>query len=179
MKLEEKTKQENLIYDGRIIKVFNDDITLPNDKPANREVVRHNGGCCVLALNNFNEILLVKQFRYPYKEVILEIPAGKLNKGENIEECAIRELKEETGAIANNITFLGEIYPTPGYCDEKIYIYYTDNIKMDNMNLDDDEFLNCEAVSFDKALDMVMNGEIKDAKTIIAILKVNKLRQSD
>ena len=123
-----------------------------------------------------DEIIFVRQFRYPYKEELLEIPAGKRNsKDENPLECGIRELSEETGAKAENFTFLGELYPTPGYCGEIIYLFAATGLTFGEMHTDEDEFLNVKRMSFSKALEDVMNGEIKDSKTQVAILKAKIL----
>ena len=116
---------------------------LPNGAEALREIIEHNGGVCVAALTDDNEVLMVKQFRYPYGEVIMEIPAGKRDsKDENPLECGMRELEEETGAKAQNFTFLGELYPTPGYCGEVIWMYAATGLTFGEQNTDEDEFLN-------------------------------------
>ncbi len=171
MKLDETTVKETYVFNGRIINVRVDDILLPNGKPANREIVEHNGGVTIVALTDENEVLMVRQFRYPYKKVILEIPAGKLEKGEDPREAAIRELKEETGATTKNFEFLGEIYPTPGYTEEIIRLYLAKNLSFSEQKLDDDEFLTVEKIPLDEAVRMVQNGEIPDGKTQIGILR--------
>ena len=172
MKLTETTRKEQYIYKGRIINLRNDEVELPNGKTAYREVIEHPGGVCVLPLTAENEILFVRQFRYPYKEELLEIPAGKRDHGaENPLECGKRELQEETGATAANFRSLGELYPSPGYVGEVIYMFLATDLTYGETNPDEDEFLNIERIPFDKALKMVMDGEIKDAKTQTAILK--------
>ena len=152
---------------------------MPNGETAKREIVEHNGGVCVAALDDKQNLLMVKQFRYPYGEVIYEIPAGKRN---SIDEdpllCGKRELKEETGAIAEKYTFLGELYPTPGYCGEIIWIYAATKLSFGEMQPDEDEFLDVEKIPFKKALEMVLSNEIKDAKTQVAILKLNSLLEN-
>lgn len=171
MKLFEKKLQSELKFDGRIIKVYNDTVMLENDKQASREVVRHTGGVCVVALTDDNQVLMVKQFRYPYNKVILEVPAGKLNYGEDPLECGIRELKEETGAIASEYISLGKMYPSPGFLDEIIHIYLAKDLTFEEQNLDDDEFLEVYKIPLCELVDMIMKNEIDDAKTQIALLK--------
>lgn len=174
MNLEEKTLKQEYIFNGKLINLRKDEVLLPNDKKANREVVEHSGGVGIVAINDNNEVLLVKQFRYPYKKVLLEIPAGKINKGENPLKCGIRELKEETGVVAEKIISLGEIYPSPGYCDEVICLYLATNLKIETTNPDEDEFLENISLPFDTALKMAENGEIKDAKTVIGLFRASK-----
>lgn len=180
MKLTEKTLNQEYMFKGRIINVRRDSIELPDGKEATREVVEHKGGVCVLPITDEGEILMVRQFRYPYMEQLLEIPAGKRDSLEEEPlECGKRELKEETGAESDNFVFLGEFYPTPGYTNEKIYIYYADNLTFGDTNPDEDEFLDIERVPFEKALDMVLCGKIKDGKTQCAIMKVAMLKQNN
>lgn len=176
MNLREKQLKAEYIYKGKIINVRLDDAELPDGKTAKREIVEHPGGVCVAALTDQNEILMVRQFRYPYSEVILEIPAGKRNSPD--EEpllCGKRELKEETGAEAENFIFLGELYPTPGYCGEILYMYAATKLTFGDTNPDEDEFLEVLQIPLDKAVDMIMNNELKDAKTQAAILKLKYL----
>ena len=182
MELTEKTLNEEYIYQGRIIKVRRDEVELPNGHKSVREVVEHSGGVCVLPLTDKEEVIFVRQFRYPYKEVILEIPAGKRDHGEESPlECGKRELAEETGAKADKYTSLGELYPSPGYCGEVIYMFLATGLTFGNTDPDEDEFLNVEKIPFDKALDMVLAGEIKDSKTQCALMKaaviLGKLRK--
>lgn len=172
MDLCEKQISSKYIFKGRIISVRVDEAKLPNNAIATREVVEHNGGVCVVPLTDDNEVLMVEQFRYPYSEVVLEIPAGKRDGDEEPLTCGIRELKEETGATAENIEFLGELYPSPGYCGEIIYMYLATGLSYGETNPDEDEFLNIKKIPLKKAVDMILNGEIKDAKTQAAILKV-------
>ena len=179
MNLEEKQLNYEYLYEGKIIKLRRDTALLPNGNTAIREVVEHNGGVCVAALTENNEVLMVRQFRYPYFENVLEIPAGKRDsKSENPLECGKRELREETGAIAQNFISLGELYPTPGYCGEVIWMYAATGLTFGENDLDDDEFLNLEKIPLEKAVDMIISGEIKDAKTQAAILKLKLLIDS-
>lgn len=177
MKVEEKTIKENVVFQGRIITVRDDTVLLPDGNTARREVVAHNGGVCVAALTDDDSLYFVSQFRYPYKEVILELPAGKIDKGENPYDAGIREALEETGCKVKTMQSLGEFYPTPGYCGEKIYLYWTNDFEMEKQKLDEDEFLNVEKIPFSKALEMVMSGEIKDGKTQAIVLKLAVMKK--
>ena len=179
MNLTEKQLSKEYIYEGRIIKLRRDTALLPNGNTATREVVEHNGGVCVAALTDNDEVLMVRQFRYPYSEVVLEIPAGKRDSiNEDPLSCGIRELKEETGAIADNLISLGELYPTPGYCGEIIWMYAATGLTFGEQSPDEDEFLSIERIPLQKAVEMILNGEIKDAKTQAAILKLKLLKDS-
>lgn len=175
MNLTEKTVKKTEIFNGKIIKVSVDDIILPDGSPAKRELVGHPGGVCVAALTEDNELFFVRQFRYPYKEIVLELPAGKLEKGQNPLENGKRELKEETGAEGYSYVSLGQIYPTPGYCNEIIHLYMCRVKKLGEQQLDRDEFLNVEKIHIDKAVEMVLNNRIADAKTQIGVLKTAML----
>ncbi len=177
MNLEEKQLNADYKFKGKIINLRVDDALLPNGNTAKREVVEHPGGVCVVPLTDNDEILMVRQFRYPYGEVILEIPAGKRDKqNEDPLSCGIRELKEETGAVADKFIPLGTLYPSPGYITEVIYMYLAMGLKFEEACPDEDEFLSVERIPFEKALEMVMSGEIKDAKTQTAILKLKVLK---
>lgn len=179
MNLEEKQISAEYKFKGKIINLRVDEALLPNGATATREVVEHNGGICVVPLTEKGEILMVEQYRYPYSEVVLEIPAGKRDGNEEPLEGGKRELKEETGAIAENYTFLGELYPTPGYCGEIIYMYLATGLSYGETNPDEDEFLNIKRIPLEEAVEMIMNGEIKDAKTQTAILKTERLIKND
>ena len=175
MHLFEEQVEGKQIFDGRIIKVSEDIAKLEDGTLARREVVRHSGGVCVVPLTDNNEVLFVRQFRYPHSKVLLEIPAGKLNYGEDHYACGIRELKEETGCSANEYSYLGCLYPTPAYCSEVIHMYLAKGLTSGEQSLDDDEFLEVQKIPLDKAVEMVMNNEIEDAKTQLAILKTKML----
>ena len=176
MNKEEKTLKENLIYDGKIVKLYNDDVECPNGLKATREYIKHPGGACVLPIFG-DEILFIKQYRYAYRKDILELPAGKLEKGEEPLKAAIRELEEETGYKASSLISLGEIYPTVGYTDEVIYLFASEDLSKGHLNLDKDEFIDLVRIKFDKAYEMAVNGEIKDAKTVTAILRYKALKK--
>lgn len=179
MNLEEKQLSYDYKFKGRIINLRVDEALLPNGSTATREVVEHNGGICVVPITEKGEVLMVEQYRYPYSEVVLEIPAGKRDGNEEPLEGGKRELREETGAIAENYTFLGELYPTPGYCGEIIYMYLATGLSYGETDPDEDEFLNLKKIPLETAVEMIMSGEIKDAKTQAAILKAERLLKND
>lgn len=167
----EKQLNEQIIYSGKIIKLHLDTVELPNGKFATREYVSHNGGAAILAIDSEENVYLVKQFRYPYREEILEIPAGKVEIGENPKNTAIRELSEETGFTVPDLTDYGVIYPSPGYTNEKLYIYFTRVEERHNMHLDADEFLDVVKMPIEEAFDKICMGVIKDGKTVYAICR--------
>ncbi len=179
MNLEEKTVEKNTLFEGRIINLRKDTALLPNGATATREVVEHPGGVCVAAVDEKDNVLMVKQFRYPYMEIILEVPAGKRDKnGEDPLTCGKRELKEETGAQAEHYVSLGELYPSPGYCDEIIHLFAAKGLSFGECCPDEDEFLAVEKIPLKDAVQMVLSGEIKDAKTQVCILKLNALKEN-
>jgi len=171
MEFKEKTLSEEYLYKGRILNLRKDKIILPDGKEALREVVEHSGGSCILCEKD-GKILLVRQFRYPYKQELLELPAGKLNPGESPELTAIRELEEEGGIKADSVELMFEVYPSPGYTDEIIRIYRAVGIKETKTHLDEDEFLESVWIDKETLKNMIKNGEIKDGKTLIALLSV-------
>ncbi len=172
MNLEEKTLNSEKVLQGKILYVTKDTALLADGRKTQRDVIHHNGGVGVVPLTDKNTIYMVRQYRYPMHEVTLEIPAGKREGDEAPVECGKRELREETGCTASEYVDLGAIYPTPAYDTEVIYIYLAKGIdKCCEQDLDEGEFINVEEISLEKAYDMVMKGEIKDAKTQIAILK--------
>lgn len=172
MELYEKTICQDRKYEGRILNLRVDDVELPNGKTAVREVVEHHGGVTVAALTQENELLFVRQFRYPYGETVLELPAGKLEKDEDPFHAGIRELREETGAVAEKYVDLGKFYPSPGYTNEVIHLYGATGISFREQALDEDEFLNLEKIPLSTAVEMVLNNEIPDGKTQAAVLKM-------
>lgn len=175
--MNEKTLKDTTVFDGHLIRVHVDDVELDNGQTAKREIVDHPGGVSVAVLTAENELLFVKQFRCPYKEVLMELPAGKLEKGEDPFEAAKRELAEECGLVAEHYTDLGEFYPTVGYCSEIIYTWMATGLTPCAMHLDEDEFLTPEKLPFAEAVAMVLDGRIKDGKTVAAILKIDALRR--
>lgn len=175
--LYERTENVQGIFNGKVITVHLDDVTMCDDSDAFRECVDHPGGVAVIGITDDNKVMLVRQFRYPYKETIYEIPAGKLEKGEDPLEAGKREFKEECGATADEYIPLGEVYPTPGYTNEVIRLFWAKGLHFDEQELDEGEFLQLCKMDFDLLKSKVMNGEIKDAKTIIAVLKINEMRK--
>lgn len=171
MKFDEKTIKANYIYQGKVINVRVDDVMLPNDKEAKREIVEHRGGVGIIPFDGEN-VYLVRQYRYALRQELIEIPAGKREFDEKPIETAKRELYEEIGATAKNFIYLGEFYPTVGYCEEIIYLFLATDLKFSNrLHLDPDEFLSVYKVKLNDAINMVKSNEIKDAKTVIALMK--------
>lgn len=175
MDLTEKPVKQDYIFKGRIVRLRVDEAELPNGTHAVREVVEHLGGVCVAALTENNELLFVEQFRYPYMELVLELPAGKLEFGEDPFEAGKRELQEETGASAVEYRDLGKFYPTPGYCGEIIHMYLAKNLTFTQQHLDADEFLEVRRIPLEEAFQMVMRNEIRDGKTQVGILKTYQI----
>lgn len=177
--MNERMLKESEKFRGKIIRVRVDDVELENGKTAEREVVEHPGGVCVAVLNDADEIYLVRQFRYPYKEVLLELPAGKLEAGEDPFEAMKREQKEETGTTGEGYVSLGELYPSPGYCDEIIRMWACRAVSEGTLSLDEDEFLEVERVPISNAIQLVLSNQIKDSKTQVGILKTAELLKQD
>lgn len=177
MDFEEKKISSEHIFKGRVVDLYVDEVLLPDGTRSKREYIRHSGGAAVLFIKD-GKAALVRQFRYAYGEETYEIPAGKLNQGEDPEEAALRELTEETGYRAENCSHLIDIYPTPGYTDEVIHIYLATEGRFVGEHLDEGEFLNCSYISLCELEGMIDRGKIKDAKTVAAyysyIIKRNK-----
>lgn len=171
----EQTEESNGIFNGRIITVHEDTVKLVDGTLAKREIVAHNGGVAIIGLTENNEVLMVRQFRAPYKETIYEIPAGKLEKGEDPYEAAVREFGEECGCKAKVFKYIGELYPTPGYCGEIIRLYYAADLEYGEQHLDEDENLDVYKIPLEEAFERCMSGEFKDAKTQIGIMKIREM----
>ncbi|HCT0371766.1 TPA: NUDIX hydrolase, partial [Staphylococcus pseudintermedius] len=165
MHFEEKTISKESIYKGKIIEVEKHKVSLPNNKTAYREVVKHNGAVAICALTPDQQVILVKQYRKALEQELLEIPAGKLEPGEDRESAAMRELEEETGYKAKKLTLIGEVYGTPGFSNEKISVYFADNLVEGKVNLDEDEFVEKVLYSLDDVKKAVEARTIEDAKT--------------
>ncbi|EGQ3846859.1 NUDIX hydrolase [Staphylococcus pseudintermedius] len=168
MHFEEKTISKESIYKGKIIEVEKHKVSLPNNETAYREVVKHNGAVAICALTPDQQVILVKQYRKALEQELLEIPAGKLELGEDRESAAMRELEEETGYKAKKLTLIGEVYGTPGFSNEKISVYFADNLVEGKVNLDEDEFVEKVLYSLDDVKKAVEARTIEDAKTFIA-----------
>lgn len=166
--LYEKTIKEEIIFEGHVFSVKKLTVTQHNGREATREIVEHNGGVCVIAINENNEVILVEQFRKPLDKVIYEIPAGKLEKNEDPLDAINRELREETGYTSKNIEYLGRISPTPGYSSEYIYIYKATELVKGETDFDDGEFINTIYMNVDTVKEKIKNGEIFDGKTVAA-----------
>ena len=167
----EKTLSSKDIYKGKIISLKKDKVELENGATAEREVFMHPGAVAIVAVDTRKYVYLVKQYRYPIAEELIEIPAGKLDKGETPFECAKRELKEETGLTAKRYKNLGVIYPSPAYCDEKIHLFLALDLSEGEQKLDEDEFLSVKKLPLNVACEMAVNGDITDAKTVAGLLK--------
>lgn len=176
MNLIEKPLSQDYKYKGKIVNMRVDEALLPNGHTAAREVVEHPGGVCVAALTDCDELLFVRQFRYPYQEVVRELPAGKLEPGEDPLLAGQRELREETGATAARFTSLGTLYPSPGYCGEIIHLFFAEGLTFGETAPDEDEFLEAERVPLAEAVRAVLAGELPDAKTQVAVLKIAAAR---
>lgn len=171
MKYTEQTLKKHTLYEGHILNLRKDDVVLPNGHKTTREVVEHPGGVCVAALDGDGTLLLVRQYRYPFEEELLELPAGKLEKGEDPLECGKRELREETGASAKAYTFLGKFFPTCGYSNEIIYLYLAKDLTYGEQQPDEDEFLDVVRMPLTEAVSKVLSNALPDGKTQAAVLK--------
>ncbi len=174
MKLRERKLNSSLKFNGKMIRLYVDEVELPNGHKSGREVVRHPGASAVLVVDEKGFLVLEKQYRYPIDEILWEIPAGKLNKSEPSLECAKRELMEETGLKAKKWEELGYIYTTPGFSDEKIYLFFASDLEKGEQNLDEDEFVEMKYFSKNKVEEMINTGEIADSKTIAAFFRAEK-----
>lgn len=167
----EKQVETKTVYEGMIVNIRRDTAVLRNGSRVPREVVEHPGGVGIVPVTKDNKILMVRQYRYPMEEELLEIPAGKLEYGEDPLECAIRELSEETGCTAGRMIDLGAIYPSPGFCRETLFMYLALDLQFGEAHLDEDELLSVEKVDIDALMDDVMENRMPDAKTIIGVMK--------
>ena len=166
-----KPTKSHLILDGKMLKVSIDDLVLPNNQACQFEIVRHPGAAVIVPVDDQGRVTLVRQYRYVCNEWLLEVPAGKLDPGEEPEACAKRELPEETGLVAGKLKSLGTIYPTPGFCDEKLWLYLARDLTQASQNLDADEVLEVETYALAKAVERALKGDIQDAKTVCALLR--------
>ncbi|MGA4719550.1 NUDIX hydrolase [Fictibacillus nanhaiensis] len=175
--LYEKTISKEQIYSGKVIDLYIEEVELPNKKTGKREVVKHPGAVAVLAVTDEGKMLMVEQFRKPLEKTIIEIPAGKLEKGEDPLECAKRELLEETGFACESMESIGSFYTSPGFADELIHLYYTNTLtKQGNQMTDEDEFLNVLELSVDEAKELMREEKIHDAKTAYSVMYMELTR---
>lgn len=175
MDYEEKTLWRKPIYEGNIIKIETLGVTLPNGKEATRDLVLHPGASVVVPISDDGQVYMVRQYRKPIEKESLEIPAGKLDKGEDPEVCAYRELKEETGLITKNMKHIISIHSTPGFSNEVLHMYVATDLEEGEACADEDEFISTEKIPVEDLVSRVLNHEITDAKTIIGILLADKI----
>lgn len=175
MNFEEKTIDSKYVYEGNVIDVKYDNVELSDGTKSFRIVVEHPGGVVIVAKKSADTILMVKQFRYPIKQTVLELPAGKLEKGEDPFPAAQRELEEETGYRAKYWRDLGYINTTPGFCDEKLYLYLASNLEFVGVHPDDGEIIEAYEFKIDEIFGKIKNGEINDSKTICALTRAFKI----
>ncbi len=166
------------IFNGKIVHLFRDTVRLPNGKPATREVMRHPGAAAVVAMTDEGNVILVRQYRHPFSQVMLEIPAGKLDPGEDPLVCARRELLEETGYVAAEFTSLGVLYPSVAVLDEKIHLFLAKGLTFHATNPDADEFLHIEERPLKVLVADILAGDVPDGKTQTAVLKAWFLEQA-
>ncbi|MCE5285455.1 MAG: NUDIX hydrolase [Pelosinus sp.] len=169
-RLTEKFLNSKQVFDGKLLKVFSDEVELPNGNKSSREIIRHPGAVAIVPILNDGRIVMVRQYRYPIADTLLEIPAGKLDAGETPKECAVRELSEETGYVAHTLKKLTAIVTTPGFTDEVIHIYLATDLEMTEQHTDEDEFINMELYSKEELRVMIDNGMLSDAKTLVGLL---------
>ncbi|WP_188453731.1 NUDIX domain-containing protein [Virgibacillus oceani] len=176
-KLEEKTINTEKIYNGKVVKLQVDEVTLPNGKTSAREIIKHPGAVAIIPITKDNKIVFVEQYRKPLEKTLVEIPAGKLEAGEKPEVTAVRELEEETGYTTSNLTYVTSFYTSPGFADELMYIYMTDQLEalQENVTGDDDEFVELLELTLDEAKIYVKDQRIHDAKTNYAIMYLETL----
>ncbi|AKL85040.1 NUDIX hydrolase [Bacillus atrophaeus] len=169
--LEEKTIEKEKLFSGKVIDLYVEDVELPNGKTSKREIVKHPGAVAVLAVTDSNKIILVNQYRKPLERTIVEIPAGKLEKGEEPEYTALRELEEETGYTAKKLTKITAFYTSPGFADEIVHLFLAEDLSVleEKRELDEDEFVEVMEVTLEDALKLVETREVYDAKTAYAI----------
>lgn len=165
----EKTISSQSLFTGRVISLQVDTVELPNGKDATREIIRHPGAAAVIALID-NKLLVVEQYRKPLERFQIEIPAGKLDPNEDPMTAAARELEEETGYRAENLVLYNAFATSPGFADEVIYVYFTDQVVAGEQRLDEDEYLNVSAITMEEADAYIAEGRICDAKTLVAVL---------
>ena len=173
--MEEKTSSSAIVFQGKLLDVRRDIVVLPNGANGIREWIKHPGAVCCIPILPNGKIALIRQYRYSVRKMMIELPAGKLDKNEAPEDCAIRELEEEIGYKANKLTFLTNIHPAIGFANEKMWLYFAEDLEKTNQKLDSDEFLEIIPTKLEDALEMVWNGSITDVKTIIGLIWTDKV----
>jgi NUDIX domain. len=171
----EKTIKTEPVYEGTIFEMEKLTVELPNGKTAYRDVIRKSGASVIVPLTDDGQVIMVKQYRKPVEEVSLEIPAGKMETGEDPAQCAARELKEETGYVAERFIQILTLYPAPAYTDEVLYVFVATGLSKGEACPDEDEFINAEKYKMDDVIRMIEDGTIKDAKTVAGILHAARL----
>ncbi len=179
MELEETRLAGSRVFDGRLLKVDLDTVRLPNGAQAVREVVRHPGAVVIVPVDGEGNVHLVRQFRYPCGRALLEVPAGKLEPGEEPFPAAMRELEEEIGARAGQWLPMGELLPTPGFCDELQHVYLARELTFGTVHPDEDEFLEQVVLPMDRAVAMAADGQLQDCKTVAALLRARLLMEGE
>ena len=177
MDMTEKKLSSETIFEGRVLRLHVDKVLLPNGRTSTREVADHPDGVAIVALDDEDNVLTVKQYRYVFSRVLEEIPAGKLEPGEDPDDAALRELKEETGATPKRFTPLGPMIVSPGAYGEVLHLYLAEGLTFGAPSPDEDEFLDLIRTPFDKMVERVLSGELNDAKTVVGVLKVYALRR--
>lgn len=179
MDLTEKQLDSEQLYSGAVVKLYRDRVELPNGKISVREVVRHPGGVIILPVDAAGNVYLVRQFRYAYNRAIMELPAGKLEYGEEPLSAAGRELEEEIGARADSWVSLGDIWPTPGFCDEVQHLYLARGLTFGETHPDEDEFLEQVCMPFEEVFAMAADGRLQDSKSVVALLRAHLLMEEE
>ncbi|HCD51036.1 MAG TPA: NUDIX domain-containing protein [Balneolaceae bacterium] len=170
--LVEKEIRSKEVFCGKLLHVFYDEARLPDGSVSSREWIKHPGACAIVPVFENNDIMLVRQFRYPMKQIFWEVPAGKIDPGESQDATARRELQEEAGLVCADLHYIGHFYPAIGYADEVIHIYAATGLSTVEQNTDEDEFVEKERIPFGEAMDMIHNGQINDGKTVVCLTRV-------
>lgn len=174
-KLTEKLLNSEMIYDGRIVHLYADTVQLPNGHTARREVVRHSGAVAIVPIDGDGNVILVRQYRHAAGRILLEIPAGTLNRGEDPDLCAAREMQEETGYKPGHLQKIGGIFVAPGYTSEFIHLYLATDLSMSRLDMDDDEFIEIEHLPIEEVIRRIKTGQIVDGKTVSAVLLAREI----
>ncbi len=167
----EETLSSETVFHGRVFDTIVKKVRLADGSQSRREIVKHNGGACILPIDEDLNCYMVRQFRAPFERILLEVPAGKIEPGEDPKVCAVRELHEEAGFEAENVYDLGRMVCSPGYDSEIIWLYAATGLKFIGEKPDEGEFLKCEKIPLKELLSMADNGEIEDSKTMLCIYK--------